>query len=43
VLDTLKAGDVAQLKAYRYYDQSGNMLEKYEEMTFSVELRLLGD
>jgi serine protease Do len=43
VLDTLKAGDVAQLKAYRYYDQNGNMLEKYEEMTFNVELRLLGD
>ncbi len=43
VIDTLKAGDTATLKVYRYYDQNGNMLEKYEEMTFNVELRLLGD
>lgn len=43
VLDTLKAGDTAQLKAYRYYDQNGNMLENYEELTFDVELRLLTD
>lgn len=41
VLDTLKAGDVAELKVYRYYDQSGNMLERYEELTFQIELRLL--
>lgn len=42
-IDTLKAGDVAELTVYRYYDQNGNMLEKYEKLSFSVELRLLGD
>lgn len=43
VIDTLQAGDTAELTVYRYYDQNGNMLEKYEKLTFNVELRLLGD
>ncbi len=43
VLDTLKVGDVAELTVYRYYDQNGNMLEKYEQLALNVELRLLGD
>jgi serine protease Do len=43
IIDTLKVGDTAELTVYRYYDQNGNTLEKYEKLSFSVELRLLGD
>lgn len=43
VIDTLRAGDVATLKVYRYFDSNGNMLEMYEELTVNVELRILGE
>lgn len=36
-----KVGDVVTLKVYRYYDENGNALSKYEEHTFEVELRAL--
>ena len=36
-----KVGDVVTLKVYRYYDENGNALSKYEEHSFEVELRAL--
>ena len=36
-----KVGDVVTLNVYRYYDENGNALSKYEEHTFEVELRAL--
>ena len=42
-VDKHKVGDVVELKIYRYYDERGDKLDKYEEHTFSVELRALED
>lgn len=42
-VDRHQVGDVVELKVYRYYDKNGDMLERYEEHTFSVELRALED
>ena len=42
-VDKHQVGDVVELKVYRYYDENGDMLDKYEEYTFSVELRALED
>ena len=38
-IDKHQVGDVVEIKAYRYYDRNGNKLERYEEHTFSIELR----
>ncbi|MGI6240113.1 MAG: S1C family serine protease, partial [Christensenellales bacterium] len=40
-LDRMQTGDVVEIKAYRYYDEGGNMLDQYQELTFSIELRVL--
>ena len=40
-IDKHQVGDVVELKVYRYYDERGDMLDSYEEYTFSVELRAL--
>lgn len=42
-VDKHQVGDVVELKVYRYYDENGDKLSKYEEYTFSVELRALED
>ena len=42
-VDKHKVGDVVELKIYRYYDERGDKLDKYEEHAFSVELRALED
>ena len=40
-IDKHQVGDVVELKVYRYYDERGDMLDSYDEYTFSVELRAL--
>lgn len=40
-IDRHQVGDVVELRVYRYYDANGDMLDSYEEYTFSVELRAL--
>lgn len=40
-LDKCEAGDSLELKAYRYYDENGELTGTYEEMTFVVKLELL--
>lgn len=42
-VDKHQIGDRVELKVYRYYDENGKKLDKYEELTFSVELRALED
>ena len=42
-IDKHQVGDVVELKVYRYYDSNGDMLSRYEEYTFAVELRALED
>lgn len=42
-VDKHQVGDAVELKVYRYYDENGDKLTKYEEYTFSVELRALED
>ena len=39
-IDSHEVGDVVELKAYRYYDRNGKLLEEYEEHTFVIELRV---
>ena len=43
VIDAMKVGDTATLKVYRYFDEKGNPLSEYQELSFDVELRLLED
>lgn len=38
-IDKHSPGDIVEIKAYRYYDQRGDKLDKYEEHMFSIELR----
>lgn len=38
-IDKHKLGDVVEIKVYRYYDQRGDKLDRYEEHTFLIELR----
>jgi len=38
-IDKHQAGDMVELKVYRYYDQRGDKLDRYEEHTFTIELR----
>lgn len=40
-LDKCAAGDSVELKAYRYYDQEGNLTGSYEELFFTVKLEIL--
>lgn len=40
-LDKCEEGDSLELKAYRYYDENGNLTGTYEELTFSVKLEIL--
>lgn len=42
-IDKFEAGDVIELKVYRYYDQNGNRLGAYEEIDVEVELKILDD
>ena len=39
-IDSHEVGDVVELKAYRYYDRNGKLLEEYEEHTFVIEIRV---
>ena len=39
--DHYQAGDVVTLKVYRYYDQLGAFLDKYEMLEIEVELKIL--
>ena len=40
-LDKCKAGDVVELKVYRYYDAEGKLTGSYEELSFKVRLEML--
>lgn len=40
-LDKCAAGESVELKAYRYYDQEGNLTGSYEEFYFKVKLEIL--
>ena len=40
-LDKLSAGDTIELKAYRYYDEDGNLTKRYQELFFTVKLEML--
>lgn len=40
-LDKCAAGDDVELKVYRYYDQDGNLISKYQELYFTVKLEML--
>ena len=40
-IDKHEAGDVVELKVYRYYDKDGNLTGSYEEYTFKVKLEMI--
>ena len=40
-IDKHEAGDVVELKVYRYYDKDGNLTGSYEEFTFKVKLEMI--
>ena len=40
-IDKHEAGDVVELKVYRYYDADGNLTGSYEELTFKVKLEMI--
>ena len=40
-LDKCEPGDEIELHCYRYYDEEGNLLSRYEEFTFRVKLEIL--
>lgn len=40
-IDKHQAGDVVELKVYRYYDSEGNLTGSYEEYTFLVKLEAM--
>lgn len=40
-LDKCEPGDEIELHCYRYYDEEGNPLSRYEEFTFRVKLEIL--
>ncbi|MBQ3575420.1 MAG: trypsin-like peptidase domain-containing protein [Clostridia bacterium] len=40
-IDKHEAGDVVELRVYRYYDADGNLTGDYEEYTFKVKLEMI--
>ena len=40
-IDKHEAGDVVELKVYRYYDADGNLTGSYEEYLFEVKLEMI--
>lgn len=40
-VDRYNAGDILELKVYRYFDENGELTGTHEELTFSVKLEML--